>query len=80
MYAAILISIETKDYSWESNFDQFETILYRRTWVDQKSHNTDKESGSRKRFCRDLNNQKVAQRTAHTQYGSAMGPTQSRRQ
>ena len=29
MYAAILTSIETKEYSWESNFDRFETILYR---------------------------------------------------
>ena len=32
MYAAILTSIETKEYSWESNFDQFETILYRKAW------------------------------------------------
>ena len=38
MYAAILTSIETKEYSWESNFDQFETILYRRTAVEGRAH------------------------------------------
>ena len=59
MYAAILTSIETKEYSWESNFDRFETILYRRTWGDNRSahHDTkhqDKEQG-RKRYCREYN-------------------------
>ena len=39
MYAAILTSIETKEYSWESNFDRFETILYRRTWVEARPNN-----------------------------------------
>ena len=37
MYMAILTSIETKEYSWVSNFDRFETILYRRTWADSKT-------------------------------------------
>ena len=58
MYAAILTSIETKEYSWESNFDRFETILYRRAIADTRGHTTeqrqDKEQG-RKRFCRDYN-------------------------
>ena len=38
MYAAILTSIETKEYSWESNFDRFETILYRKTIMESKTH------------------------------------------
>ena len=41
MYAAILTPIETKEYSWESNFDRFETILYRKTWIEQKSHGSE---------------------------------------
>ena len=60
MYAAILTSIETKEYSWESNFDRFETILYRRTVMDNKPHhpdnrNQERKQGGRKRFCRDFN-------------------------
>ena len=60
MYAAILTSIETKEYSWESNFDRFETILYRRTWVETRHHNNehkqgDRDSSGRKRYCRDFN-------------------------
>ena len=57
MYAAILSSIETREYSWESNFDRFESILYRRAMTD----NTRSERGDyqqqegRKRFCRDFN-------------------------
>ena len=57
MYAAILTSIETKEYSWESNFDRFETILYRRVAMDSKAHQgerpTDREG--RKRYCKDYN-------------------------
>ena len=57
MYAAILTSIETREYSWESNFDRFETILYCRTWGNNRPQNeakaTDRESSGRKRFCRD---------------------------
>ena len=60
MYAAILTSIETKEYSWESNFDYFETILYRKTVCDHRNHHPeqrhgDREQGGRKRFCRDYN-------------------------
>ena len=36
MYAAILSSIETREYSWESNFDRFESILYRRVMTESK--------------------------------------------
>ena len=60
MYAAILTSIETKEYSWESNFDRFETILYRRTWADSKTSggkhsDRERDTGGQKRFCRDYN-------------------------
>ena len=59
MYAAILSSIETREYSWDSNFDRFESILYRRVLMDrggdrdrdQKEHRQE----SRNRFCRDYN-------------------------
>ena len=58
MYAAILTSIETKEYFWESNFDRFETILYRKALGDNRTHQPearqDRELG-RKRFCRDFN-------------------------
>ena len=60
MYAAILTSIETKEYSWESNFDRFETILYKRTMGENRPNaperaQADKESGNRKRYCKDYN-------------------------
>ena len=59
MYAAILTSIETKEYSWESNFDRFETILYRKMWSDTRTHhdnrNPERDVAGRKRFCRDYN-------------------------
>ena len=58
MYAAILTSIETREYLWESNFDRFETILYRKVWVEHKNHghnDRDRDTGSRKHFCRDFN-------------------------
>ena len=55
MYAAILTSIETKKYSWESNFDRFEIILYRRTLLDKNHHSEPKhqecDQGGRKRLC-----------------------------
>ena len=59
MYAAILTSIETREYSWESNFDRFETILYRKVMWEPKTHHQeprqDREQGDRKQFCRDYN-------------------------
>ena len=58
MYAAILTSIETKEYSWESNFDWFESILYRRMAMEPRQphiENKNKEQGSRKRYCKDYN-------------------------
>ena len=57
MYAAILSSIETQEYSWESNFDRFESILYRKVLTDRsdREHREHKQSEGRKRFCRDYN-------------------------
>ena len=56
MYAAILRSIETKENTWESNFDRYETILYRRQPTSRKE---EKAIGAgiptKKWFCRDWN-------------------------
>ena len=61
--------IETMEYSWESNFDRFETILYRKAWVENKPHSNDsrhqdKEPGGRKQFCRDYNRPKGCPRNS----------------
>ena len=62
MYAAIVTSIETKEYSWESNFDRFETILYKKSMSENKNHSEFKAQGdreprqdTRKRYCREYN-------------------------
>ena len=58
MYAAILSSIETREYSWESNFDRFESILYRRLLTDRPGEKETREYKPQegwKRFCRDYN-------------------------
>ena len=56
MYAAIVRSIEAKEYSWSDNFDRFETILYRRpaTQHRQTTNRGDREQ-QKKWFCRDWN-------------------------
>ena len=51
---AILTSIETGEYSWESNFNRFESILYRRVLTDRMGEREPRQEG-RKRFCRDFN-------------------------
>ena len=55
MYTAILSSIETREYSWESNFDRFEPILYQRALVERNTEREHKPVEGRKRFCRDYN-------------------------
>ena len=59
MYAAILSSIETGEYSWESNFDKFESILYKKILSDQtkrSDRDTDvRPQEPRKRYCKDYN-------------------------
>ena len=59
MYAAILSSIETREYSWESNLDRFESILYHKVLADRSlekevSRDCRPQEGC-KRFCRDYN-------------------------
>ena len=55
MYLTILTSIETKEYSWESNFDRFETIFYRWVVMETRAHNEPRQEHKegRRRFCRD---------------------------
>ena len=55
MYAAILRSIETKENTWESNFDRYETILYRRAPIKREDKPGQTSSNSKKWFCRDWN-------------------------
>ena len=58
MYAAILRSIEAREHTWESNFDRFEAILYRRPPQRREDKNTSglKEVNNNKKwFCRDWN-------------------------
>ena len=66
MYAAILGSIETGEYSWESNFDRFETILYRRTQHETRPRQ-DRERGPDRRvwYCRDYNKEGCNKHAPH---------------
>ena len=83
MYAAILSSIETREYAWDSNFDRFETILYRRVMGDNSNphnRNTMESRGDtqgRKRFCRDYNKPEGCQKSSpHVVWmGSGQGAT-----
>ena len=74
MYAAILTSIETREYSWESNFDRFETILYRRTAME----NCPQQQEGRKRFCRDYNKEGCPKNSPHTVW-VGNGPSETKR-
>ena len=68
LYAAILTSIETREYSWESNFDRFETILYRRTAPEPRFQGNDTRSEpreGRKRFCKDYNKDGCPKNSPH---------------
>ena len=67
MYAAILTSIETKEYSWESNFDRFETILYRKMAIEYKTYQADpkQEKEGRKRYCKDYNKDGCPKNSPH---------------
>ena len=61
MYAAIVRSIESGENTWETNFDRYETILYRRPPTRREdrsnpSQNTQQNNQSNKKwFCRDWN-------------------------
>ena len=81
MYAAILSSIETREYSWESNFDRFESILYRKVFSDRATDRDrdHKPTEARKRFCRDYNKPEGCTKTSphSTWFGS--GPSATRK-
>ena len=53
MYAAILRSIETLEYNWDSNFDRFESILYRHVQGRAKTEKEDRQV--KKWYCREYN-------------------------
>ena len=68
MYAAIVRSIEAKEYTWSDNFDRFETILYRRPATAPRSNYRaepvrDKDQ-QKKWFCRDWNRQEGCSKQA----------------
>ena len=79
MYAAILSSIETREYSWESNFDRFETILYRKAMTEKNQDREGRENKSegRKRFRKDYNKPEGCPKSSpHTAWlGSGPGAT-----
>ena len=73
MYAAILSSIETREYLWESNFDRFESILYRKVLADhskgpdrERDRERDSKPEGHKRYCRDYNKEGCPKNSPHT--------------
>ena len=81
MYAAILGSIETGEYAWDSNFDRFETILYRRAMTEPgRQHNDNRnENPIRKRFCRDYNKPEGCTKTSPHVIWAGSGPNATKR-
>ena len=67
MYAAIVRSIEARENTWESNFDRFETILYRRTITNSNTnkYSTKQEVNKKIWFCRDWNKEGCTKNTPH---------------
>ena len=63
MYAAILTSIEAKENTWDSSFDRFESILYKRL---QTGTNRERDREIKKWYCREYNRLKGAPDKAHT--------------
>ena len=59
MYAEIVRSIEANENAWDSNFDRFESILYRKIThrkTEERQVNTGTSTGSAKKwYCRDWN-------------------------
>ena len=82
MYAAILSSIETREYSWELNFDRFESILYRKALADRNTSERKREHRNqegRKRFCRDYNRPEGCPRNSPHAIWTGSGPSAARR-
>ena len=82
MYAAILTSIETREYSWESNFDRFETILYRKTAMDNcpqaSGPRQEPRQEGRKRYCKDYNTDGCPKPSPHIAWLGS-GPSTTKR-
>ena len=79
MYAAILSSIETREYSWESNFDRFESIFYRRVITDRTTDRDHRQQDGRKRFCRDYNKPEGCSRNSPHTVWFGSGPVATKR-
>ena len=80
MYAAILSSIETREYSWKSNFDRFESILYRKVLADRGvEHKEHRNQEGRKRFCRDYNEPEGCPKSSPHSVWFGSGPSATRK-
>ena len=84
MYAAILSSIETGEYSWASNFDRFESILYRKVLTESnRAPDRDRDRDTRqegcKRFCRDYNKLEGCPKTSPHPAWFGSGPSATKR-
>ena len=80
MYATILTSIETGEYTWESNFDRFETILYRRVGMEGKNSQTrDKPEEKKTWYCRNYNKEGCLKTSPHTAW-FGFGPSATKKQ
>ena len=59
LYAAILRAIETREYTWESNFDRFEAMLYTKPPRDRESRDSrptrDRASTNKIWYCQEWN-------------------------
>ena len=83
MYAAILSSIETREHSRESNFDRFESILYRKVWserqMDRERESNNRPSEGRKRYCRDYNRPEGCPKSSPHMVWMGSGPSATKR-
>ena len=88
MYAAIVCSIETGENNWASNFDRFETMLYRKTMLEAKpkadraAWEPRSQGGSsnpnKKWYCRDWNREGCTKSAPHPAWFGS-GPTAEKR-
>ena len=81
MYAAILRSIEARDNTWESNFDRYESILYRRPPGQprdkERNQGSSNPSNNKKWFCRDWNKGNCTKSAPHKSwFGTGTNATQ----
>ena len=65
MYAAILRSIEAKEYTWSDNFDRFENILYSSKYQTPARQVRQEKEPQKKWFCRDWNKEGCQKQAPH---------------